>query len=200
MHASRRLLLMAMVVATCSLSTSCIWRKTASLPPLEINLFVGIDRLARLNDSEKAVEASSLLTPKRFNLDPGSELASMRFTHGVSFEEAGLRVYFRNGRVVLIEVQEPFRGSIHGRKLNLFPLMKAPQSSWEETLLREFGQPLTHATGGRFGSEALFYAWGDISFNGAGPNQIALYRDLRIANYRQKNFGRVLELFPLNKP
>ena len=74
-------------------------------------------------------------------------------------------------------------------------MSSSPPNGWEEYLVRELGDPVLRASGGTFGSEALFYAWGDISYNHSGPNEIAIYKDPDIITYRQSNFGRDMRLF-----
>ncbi|MBI4404342.1 MAG: hypothetical protein HY537_09290 [Deltaproteobacteria bacterium] len=173
---------------------ACIRRNPSNLPPLEINLYGGIDQVARLGDTESKVLQRAAWAERK-TVTPPQETAEYSFGPVYFFPDAGMRVYFRFGYVALIEVQEPFNGPVHGKKLRLFSFSTAPGDSWEETLRKEFGPPNLHADGGRLGSQALFYSWGDIAFNRMGPNQVALYRDPAVLKYRQKYFGRVVTLF-----
>jgi hypothetical protein len=176
------------LLATVFIFGGCIRRDASSLPPLELSLYLGIDHLVRLSDTEGEILAHSQGLGKKSDLP--SDLAALKFTAMVSMDVVGVRAYVRNGRVALIEVQDPFKGGIQGRKIKLFPFKLPPGNTWDEALIREFGEPSLRASGGRFGSEALFYSWGDLSFNRMGPNQIAVYRDPDIAQYRKQNFGR----------
>ncbi len=163
---------------------------------LELSLHTGIRQLVNIGDTEeKVMERSRQWKPERVDLsqDPGVE--RVKFSHMLFFKEIGTRAYFRNGRVALIEVQDPFVGVIQGKKLEVFKLAKSAPAPWDQVLIGELGEPTMRAGGGNFGSEALYYGWGDVSFNANGPNEIAIYRDPEIVKYRQTNFGRKINIF-----
>jgi len=158
-----------------------------------VHLYSGIDQVALLGETEAQVMQRSIQKPKRANAV--ADLASFGFNPVFTFEELGVNVFFKNGVVALIEVQEPFRGKIVGKNLHLFPFEAPQNTGWDDILIKEFGSPTKNLFGGRFNSQSFVYAWGDVSFNRMGPNQVAFYRDNAILNYREKNFGRVVKLF-----
>lgn len=174
---------------------SCTQRGPSSVG-LELSLHTGIRQLVNIGDSEEKImeRSRSQWKPERVDLsqDPGVE--RVKFSHMLFFKEIGTRAYFRNGRVALIEVQDPFLGVVQGKKIEVFKLAKSALP-WDQVLIGELGDPTMRAGGGTFGSEALYYGWGDISFNANGPNEIAIYRDPEIVKFRQTNFGRKINLF-----
>ncbi len=178
-------------------SASCI-KKTEEPPELAINLFAGIRNFVSLGDTEPDVKR---LTQYPFGQEntaaegPNASLAEIKVTHLFYYKGIGTKVYFREGRVVLLEIQEPFKGVVMGKTIKLFQFEARPDKSWGEVLEREFGPSTARGSGGRFGAEALYYPWGDISYNRMGPNEMALYTDPAIAQYRQRNFGREIRLF-----
>ena len=174
---------------------ACVRRNTASLPPLQLSLHSGLEGLVRLNDSEQQMTERSTVKAIRREIPTNSSLGALRFTHFYEVKESGIKAYFRGGRVGLIEIQDPFTGTIVGKRIQIFPFNRRDDKSWEETLIREFGSPLEKSSGGRLSSDLLLYNWGDIAFNGLGPNQIAIYRDYDIAAYRRQNFGRVIRFW-----
>jgi len=189
------------LIALVSLSflvTSACTKKIDNLPKsLEVNLYSGVPEFAKLGDSEgQLLERSKILKPEITEIprQPNSE-DRLSFTKILSYKPVGVRVYMRHNRVALIELQEPFRGNISGKKLQVFSFAPPSGDSWEAALIKEFGNPAVRASGGRFGSEAFFYSWGDVSFNRMGPNEIAIYRDSDISNVRQKSFGRDVKFF-----
>jgi len=162
----------------------------------DVNLNSGIRGIASLGDSESQIQQRNKHLPAKTTVKEEPGLERLKFTHFYYIQEMGARVYFRNGRVELIAIQEPFRGAVQGTSLRVFSLTALPEGKkWDSVLTRELGGPSSRASGGRFGSEALFYAWGDISFNRSGPNEIAIYREQDISRYRQKNFGRDITFF-----
>lgn len=178
-------------------SAACI-KKAEEPPELAINLFSGIRNFVSLGDTEADV--------KRFTQYPfvqeglategtSASLAEVKVTHLFFYKDIGTKIYFREGRVVLMEIQEPFKGVIMGKTIKLFQFESRTDKSWGEVLEREFGTSTARGSGGRFGAEAIYYPWGDISYNKMGPNEIALYTDPAIAQYRQRNFGREIRLF-----
>ena len=175
---------------------ACIRKSVSSPATLEITLYLGVENVVRLGDTDSKVLARAGTKGVMAPLKENPDLQALRFTHVISFKEIGIEAYLRSGRVALIEIQERFQGKMSGRKLALFPLSSAKGNSWEEDLIKELGTPKQLLAGGKLASEALFYSWGDIAFNGQGPNQVALYRDDEVATYRTKHFGRTLNLFP----
>ncbi len=152
-------------------------RKEASKVEYDLSLYSGIRGVASLGDSESQMlqRSRSRATKIPTNEEPGLE--KLHLTHSYLFKDIGTSVYFRGGHVAMITAQEPFRGSVQGKTLKLFSFTAPTGKTWGDVLARELGEPLARASGGKFGSEALFYSWGDISYNRMGPNQIALYRD-----------------------
>lgn len=165
---------------------------------MSLLLYSGIRNVITLGDTENQVTKRLKLTPTREETQTSATdetLKNLDITHSLYFTEIGTKVYFRAERVVLLEIQEPFRGQIQGKSLKLFAFKPPEGTSWDELLVRQLGPPNARASGGSFGSEGLFYSWGDISFNRMGPNQIALYHDPAIGKYRLTHFGRSLRLF-----
>lgn len=149
--------------------------------------------MARLGESEASVLARTKNWGyKRLPLPSGN---SVPFSAILYYPHHGVRIYFKRGLVALIEIQEPFKGRIMGKKLQLFAFAVPTGESWRNTLVREFGPPRREAAGGRLRSHSLFYSWGDVAFNGMGPNQIAIHRDHQVTEFRKKHFGRVIEIF-----
>ena len=169
--------------------------RSAPRPEHDVSLYSGLRDIVTLGDSETQVLQRARGAPERMQISNDPGLLKLRFSHLFNFRENGTRVYFRHGRVALIAAQEPFRGKVQGKRLTLFKFGPPPENTWEEVLTRELGEPLARASGGRFGSEAFFYPWGDISYNRMGPNEIALYRDPDVSRYRLKNFGREVKFF-----
>ncbi len=173
-------------------------RKPTQPSEMTIHLFSGIRNFVRLGDNESDVKRASQFTYVQESIQadpPRASLIAEKVSHLFYYKDLGTKAYFRDGRVVLIEIQEPFRGVILGKTLKFFQFEVRKDKTWSEALEREFGGPLARGEGGRFGAEALFYPWGDISFNRMGPNEIALYTDPAISQYRQRNFGREIRLF-----
>lgn len=159
-----------------------------------INLYSGIADVAYLGEHESQV----MRRKWRFNevaVSSDSSAKNLGVERIVEMPEIGVKVYFKRQLVTLIEIQDPFPGYILGRNDPLFSFSLARQDSWREDLIRQLGKPVQEATGGRLGSHALFYRWGDIAFNRMGPNQVALYRIPDVIPYREKNFGRVIKFF-----
>lgn len=175
--------------------SACVRRDTSSLPPLQLSLHSGVEQVVRLNDTEEQMLARGAVKGTKSEIKPTTELGQLKFSHSYEFKEAGIRAYFRTGRVALIEIQDPFPGAIVGRRLAVFPFARREDKTWEESLLIEFGTPLEKSSGGRLSSDLLLYSWGDIAFNGLGPNQFAIYRDEDVASYRKRNFGRVIKFW-----
>ncbi len=193
---SRFLIPLALAGLSFGFMTGCPFRDTASLPPMDINLYSGVPQIALLGDTASIVRTRLPPDPKKKDLKDVPELAALGFSEMYdNSAETGMRIYIRRGRVALIEIQEPFHGNVRGKKLNLFSLSKPDAGTWSEMLIQQFGTPQQQASGGRLNSQAFFYPWGDISFNGQGPNEIALYRDPQLLSYRQHNFGRVVKFF-----
>lgn len=179
------------------LSTAC-FKRSSPLPEMAINLDAGIRNFVSLSDNESDVIRSTKLSyvKEAVPVDTsGNSLSAVQVSHLFYFKDLGTKVYFRSGKVVLIEMQEPFKGMVQGKNLKVFHFELLQDRTWVEVLTREFGSPVARGAGGRFGAEALFYGWGDVSFNRMGPNEIALYTDPAISIYRQRNFGREIRLF-----
>lgn len=163
---------------------------------IEVSLFTGIPGVGRLGESMKQVADHTQFAFTEAQVDPESELGKIGVGTVYVFKDVGAKVYFKRDGVAMITTQEPFKGVIKGKKIRLFTFSVPPVSDWESLLLKELGAPQSRASGGRLGSEGLFYNWGDISYNRMGPNELALYRNPEITSYRLKNFGRELQLFP----
>ena len=161
----------------------------------DVNLYAGIRGIASLGDSENQMLKRSKAGDSAREAIDEPDLEKLHLSHFFAFKDSGAQVYFRNGRVVLIMTQEPFRGTVQGKNLKLFSFGPAKTKTWADILARELGEPLVRVSGGKFGSEAFFYSWGDISFNRMGPNQLAIYRDADISSHRLKHFGRGREVF-----
>jgi hypothetical protein len=166
----------------------------------DLNLYSGIRQLVALGDAEAQVKSKVKFDFERQDYKEDTRsiamtLSRLNITHSYKYSDLGTTVYFRDKRVVLIELQPPFKGEIQGKKMTLFDFKVPGDKTWEDILVRKLGGPVARASGGKFGSEALFYSWGDVSYNRMGLNQVALYRDPGISRYRQKNFGRDLKLF-----
>lgn len=166
-------------------------------PMLELSLFTGIPGVASLGQTQKQVEASAKVPFERNEIAASSPLGKLHFSEVFVFKSIGTKVYFKRDGVGMITSQEPFKGSIKGKKIKLFAFSVPPVNDWETLLVKELGTPESRASGGRFGSEALYYNWGDVSYNRMGPNEIALYRNPELSKYRLTNFGREVELFPM---
>ena len=176
-------------------SSACI-RKKAPPAIMEVNLYSGVQDFVKIGDSEgQIIDRGKKLEPEIAELPPKAADERLSFSKVYRFRSLGMRLYFQQGRVSLIELQEPFRGNIQGKRLQIFSFAAPQGSTWEDLLTKGFGVPLVKASGGRFGAEAFFYSWGDVSFNRMGPNELAIYRDREISNYRQKNFGRDVKFF-----
>lgn len=165
----------------------------------EVSLFTGISGLVKLGDSYATV-VKNIVSPRTdIPLDTDPELTKLGFAQGVAFKKMGMKLFFSRTGVVLITMQEPFAGFVKSKKIKLFSFMTPPVDDWESFLIRELGNPELRASSGRLSSQALFYPWGDISFNRMGPNELALYRDAKIAKYRQTKFGREVILFKIDE-
>ncbi len=183
------------------LKTALVWcsltafgAPSESPKAFEVSLFTGISSLVKLGDTYPGVTKR---IPYPFEKLPENEdLKALRLTQAIYYRDLGLRVYFRRTGAVLITLQEPFKGTLRTKKIPLFPFGPAPQGTWEEVLVKELGPPDFVVSGGRLNSKALFYSWGDISFNAMGPNQLALYRDPSVIKFREKNFGREVQVMP----
>ena len=173
---------------------ACTRTETPS-PALELSVYSGIRSVVNLNDTEEKILERRPWRPERVDLSREPAAERVKFSHLLFFKEIGVRAYFRNGRVVLIEVQDPFQGVVQGKRLAVFNLTNADPNKWDQLLIGEFGEPQARMGGGNLGSEALFYSWGDIAFNAKGPNEIAIYRDPEIAKFRQTGFGRKIKIF-----
>ena len=174
---------------------SCVRRPLASLPSMEVNLFAGIEKLAKLGDNEEMVIKRTAWTKVKTIEVSIPDQREFGFSKILHIPDAGARVYLRYGYTSLILLQEPFHGNILGKKFKVFTFSIPGGNTWEEALVKELGAPTSKGDGGRFGSESLMYSWGDIAFNRMGPNELALYRDQTMAKFRQKNFGRVVQFF-----
>lgn len=161
---------------------------------IEVSLFTGIPGYMVLGDSKAKVLKSITQKPDSASSLPEG-MDKLNISELAIYRDLGIRAYFRQNHVVLIEIQQPFTGPVRGKKMFLFNFVRPPGKTWEEFLEKLLGAPLARAAGGKFGAKAMYYNWGDVSFNNMGPNQIAIYRDTAIHNYRLKHFGSGLELF-----
>ena len=155
---------------------SACTRKGDPAPEMAIHLYSGIRNFVSLGDGESDVRRLTKFSFAQEEIPlnpPTTTLRTVDVSHLFFYKDLGTKVYFRKGRVVLIEVQEPFKGVVQGKNLKVFQFELRPDKTWAEILEREFGGALARGAGGRFGAEALFYGWGDISFNRNGPNEIA---------------------------
>lgn len=166
------------------------------LPTYEVSLFTGIPKLAKLGDSYQVLTQTIPHSYESLPLPEAPEFQALKISQAVLYPALGLRIYFRREGAVLITLQEPFKGKIRSKKIDLFPFVRSPAGTWEEYLIKQLGIPDFTVSGGRLNSKGLFYSWGDISFNAMGPNQLALYREPSIAKYREKSFGREITLSP----
>ncbi len=193
---SRRAYLLPVLAVLAAWGTSCT--RTTEAPVMTIHLFSGIRDFVRLGDNENDVKRQARFPYVVEEVPPDPPTATLRaveVSHLYYFKDIGTKIYFRSGRVVLVEVQEPFKGVILGKPLKLFQFEQRNDKPWSDFLEREFGSAIARGAGGRFGAESLYYPWGDISFNKNGPNEIAIYTDPAISQYRQRNFGREIRLF-----
>jgi hypothetical protein len=174
---------------------SCTHKAPPPSIPLRLSFYAGISKVARMGDPESLVLKNTLFKAVPEPVDAASDLGKLGFTKIISFDEIGVRVFIRHSQVAMIEVHDHFPGVIEGKGNKPFGAPTPPEKGWEEALVQLYGFPQTRATGGRLGSAALFYSWGDISFNRVGPNEIALYQAPDIAAFRQKDFGQGLSLF-----
>lgn len=168
--------------------------------PHEVSLYTGVGSLVKLGDP---LSYTLKQIPKGFEKIPVSQsedLRDLKIEEGLIHRELGIKIYYRSSGAVLIILQEPFTGKIRAKKTTLFPFGPSPSGTWEQFLVRDIGIPDFTVSGGRLNSTGLFYSWGDISFNAMGPNQLALYRDSAIAKYREKNFGREIQILPSQTP
>ena len=165
-------------------------------PDYEVSLFTGIPKLAKLGDSYQILTQTIPHPYEALPLPEAPEFQVLKISQAVLYPALGLRIYFRREGAVLITIQEPFKGKIRSKKIDLFPFARSPAGTWEAYLIKQLGIPDFTVSGGRLNSKGLFYSWGDISFNAMGPNQLALYREPSIAKYREKNFGREITLSP----
>jgi hypothetical protein len=162
----------------------------------EVSLFTGLSKVVKLGDPVSITLKQNPQGYEKISISDSDELKSLKIEEGLAYPGLGLKIYYRHSGAALILLQEPFAGKIRSKKIALFPFEPSPVGTWEEYLVKELGIPDFTVTGGRLNSKALFYPWGDISFNAMGPNQLALYRDNKIAKYREKNFGRELQIMP----
>jgi hypothetical protein len=175
-------------------SVSCIKRDTANVN-LELSVYNGIRDVVRIGDSEALVASHTQFNVETLSVADDAMATKLGFTAILKLADIGTTVYFRQGRAQLIRVQEPFRGPVQGKDLQVFNFAAPQGKTWEEILKREFGPPMIRASGGRLSSEALFYSWGDVSYNRMGPNEIAIYREMDVGTFRQRSFGRDVQLF-----
>jgi hypothetical protein len=107
-----------------------------------LSRYSGIVGLIQLGDTEQAILSRVKWTNKRAELPKSHGLAKMRFSHMMYFPDGGVRAYFRNDKVALIEVQNPFSGEVQGTRLSVFKLTSTQQSEkWDEVIQNEFGPP-----------------------------------------------------------
>ena len=154
----------------------------------------GIQDVAVIGDSQEQVMKHIAERPDRAPASVFAGEGAARFNEIWSYPDMGLRLYFLNKRVEMIELQQPFLGKVRGTLVKVFQFQRPQGVPWDEFVIRAFGTPAAKAAGGQFGSEALFYSWGDISFNSMGPNQVAIYKTPEIQTYRINNFGKTFQL------
>lgn len=175
--------------------TACT-RKEITLPAtVSVVLNSGIPDVVVLGDSEQQVLKHLPAQPERAPATIFTGPDAIKMNEIWSYPDQGLRLYFLNSRVEMIELQQPFLGKVRGTLVRVFQFERPKDTPWDEFIIKGFGEPIARAAGGKFGSEALFYPWGDISYNSMGPNQVALYKTPEIQNYRLNNFGKSLQLF-----
>jgi len=166
--------------------------------PHRVSVYTGIPDLVRLGDPPsvtlRQIKKKSVEVPIE-----SAELQELKIEKILHFPEIGLKVFYRGQKAALILLQEPFNGLLRTSNIKLFPFESAPEGSWEEYLIKKLGKPQWIISGGKLNSKGLFYPWGDIAFNAMGPNQLALYRDNALFKFREKDFGRELELNQTSK-
>jgi hypothetical protein len=176
----------------------CLENRTHKGPPMELRLYTGIKDIARLGDSETEF-TNHIKTLKSEKKAPTNEskLDKIGFTQCYDLPESGILVCLRQGRVALVEVRPPFFGTVMGKNFKVFGFSIPSNKTWDQVLLRQFGDPVVKATGKGLGTEIYFYSWGDVTYNRLGPTEMAIYRDADVGNLRQKNTGKVMRLFSL---
>ena len=179
-----------------SLAVACT--KPAPPPiPLTLSLYGGISRVARMGDPEFQVLSNPLWHAKKENVSD-TDLRQLQILEKTTLPTIGVTIYFRRRQVVLIEIHEPFAGTVEGFTIKAFGQPTPAGMGWEQALIKRFGFPSVRAAGGKFGSQALYYSWGDVVYDKVGPIEYAIYQAPDVANYRQNNFGKHIQLFNNN--
>lgn len=167
----------------------CACTRQPPIPEMEVLLNSGIRQIVSIGDLEQDVLRRMPWNHSSEKFE-GQAKEGGEFSHALDYTDVGAKIYFNKKRVAMIEIREPFRGKVQGRQMELFVFNPLAGQTWDEVLMRKLGAPIARASGGRFGSESLYYDWGDVLFNRRRPYQLSIYQDSEIRRARQRIFSR----------
>lgn len=179
----QRTLIFITLLFTFSITTS----KTAKADwdRFEISLYTGISEIVKLGQTQKTITENSKYKFTNLEIAKNEEIKKSGIVSGIDFESKGISIFFKATGSTLIVLKPPFQGVIKGKKVQVFDTEKPSELSWEDFVVKTFGQPEAKRNGGRIVGDVFYYSWGDIQFGPTGLRKLMLYRDKAIRNYRE---------------
>ena len=149
-----------------------------------VSPYTGIPNLVSLGDSFKKVTNNSNRDFTVLDITSNSSLTFLGMVYGIFFPSIGTSIYFKRGGSCLIVLESPFKGKIRSTNLPLFEQNNDESFDWEQSIRNELGPPQKKDRDISSSNNLYFYSWGDIEFNADGIVRMMLYRDPRIALFR----------------
>jgi hypothetical protein len=179
--------LRALFIITLGLTSGLIGPKAAKADwdRFEISLYTGITEIVKLGQTQKAITDNSKYKFTNLEIAKNEEIKKSGIVSGIDFESKGITIFFKATGSTLIVLKPPFHGKIKGKNLQIFDTEKPSEMSWEDFVIKTFGQPEAKRNGGRIVGDVFYYAWGDVQFGPTGLRKLMLYRDKAIRNYRE---------------
>jgi hypothetical protein len=156
-------------------------------PQFEVRLYTGVPDVAYLGETIKEVNQRKKYPFQKISLESDTLLKAAGVTEGLSFDFISARVFFKRNAVALIILNPPFKGLIRSKEMTFYVTEKSTQMTWEQFVVRKFGEPDAKKYGGRLIGDVFYYTWGDIQLAPLGISKIALYQDNAIRKYRQNS-------------
>jgi len=151
----------------------------------EVSLYTGITEIVKLGQTLKTITENSKFKFTPLEISKNEEIKKSGIISGIDFESKGITIFFKATGSTLIVLKPPFQGTIKGKNIHIFDTEKPAGMSWEDFVVKTFGEPEAKRNGGRIVGDVFYYAWGDLQFGPTGFRKLMLYRDKAIRNYRE---------------
>jgi hypothetical protein len=151
----------------------------------EVSLYTGITEIVKLGQTQKTITENSKFKFTPLEISKNEEIKKSGIISGIDLESKGITIFFKATGSTLIVLKPPFQGTVKGKNIHIFDTEKPAGMSWEDFVVKTFGEPEAKRNGGRIVGDVFYYAWGDLQFGPTGFRKLMLYRDRAIRNYRE---------------